>query len=58
MAERWLYWLEDLRREQNDLVGKKCANLGEIAKIGLPIPHGFALSLDAYNLFMDLAGAD
>ena len=57
MAERWLYWLEDLRKEQNDLVGKKCANLGEIAKIGLPIPHGFALSLDAYNLFMDVTGA-
>ncbi|MGD0233236.1 MAG: PEP/pyruvate-binding domain-containing protein [Syntrophorhabdales bacterium] len=57
MAEKWLYWLEDLGREQNDLVGKKCANLGEIAKIGLPVPHGFALSLDAYNLFMSLTGA-
>lgn len=57
MAEKWLYWLEDLGREQNDLVGKKCANLGEMAKIGLPVPHGFALSLDAYSLFMNLAGA-
>ena len=57
MAEKWLYWLEDLGRGQNDLVGKKCANLGEMAKVGLPVPHGFALSLDAYNLFMNLAGA-
>ncbi len=39
------------------MVGKKCANLGEMAKVGLPVPHGFALSLDAYNLFMNLAGA-
>jgi pyruvate, water dikinase len=57
MAGKWLYWLEDLGREQNDLVGKKCANLGEMAKIGLPVPHGFALSLDAYQLFMNLTGA-
>ncbi len=57
MSEKWLYWLEDLGKEKNDLVGKKCANLGEMAKIGLPIPHGFALSLDAYKLFMNLTGA-
>ncbi len=57
MAEKWLYWLEDLGKEQNDLVGKKCANLGEIARIGLPVPHGFALSLEAYKLFMNLSGA-
>ena len=57
MAEKWLYWLEELGKEQNDLVGKKCANLGEMAKIGLPVPHGFALSLGAYNLFMEQTGA-
>jgi pyruvate,water dikinase len=57
MAEKWSYWLEDLGKEQSDMVGKKCANLGEMARIGLPVPHGFALSLDAYNLFMNLTGA-
>ena len=57
MAEKWLYWLDELGKEQNDMVGKKCANLGEMTKIGLPVPHGFALSLDAYNLFMELTGA-
>jgi pyruvate, water dikinase len=57
MAEKWLYWLEDLGKEQSDLVGKKCANLGEIAKVGLPVPHGFALSIDAYQLFMSVTGA-
>jgi pyruvate, water dikinase len=57
MSGKWLYWLEELGKEQNDMVGKKCANLGEIAKVGLPVPHGFALSLEAYNLFMNLAGA-
>jgi hypothetical protein len=57
MAEKWLYWLEELGREQNDLVGKKCAHLGEIAKIGLPVPHGFALSVHAYTHFMKETGA-
>jgi pyruvate, water dikinase len=57
MAQKWVYWLEELAKEQNDMVGKKCANLGEIAKVSLPIPQGFALSLEAYSLFMDLAGA-
>ncbi len=42
MSEKWIYWLEELGKEQNDVVGKKCAHLGEMAKIGLPVPHGFA----------------
>lgn len=57
MAGKWLCWLEDLGKEQSDMVGKKCANLGEMTKIGLPVPHGFALSLDAYTLFMEETGA-
>lgn len=52
MAEQWIFWLEELRQEHNDFVGKKCANLGEIAKVGLPIPPGFALSIKAYQDFM------
>jgi pyruvate,water dikinase len=57
MSEKWGYWLEELGKEQNNLVGKKCANLGEIAKLGLPVPEGFCLSVDAYTRFMDLTGA-
>ena len=56
MAAKWIYWVEELGKEDNDLVGKKCANLGEIAKAGLPIPKGFCLSVDAYGMFMDLTG--
>lgn len=57
MSEKWIYWLEELGKEQNDVVGKKCAHLGEMAKIGLPVPHGFALSVGAYTHFMDATGA-
>ena len=39
--------------EHNDIVGKKCANLGEMRRAGIPVPPGFALSLDAYKKFMN-----
>ena len=29
MAQKWIYWFEDLSSDHNDLVGKKCANLGK-----------------------------
>lgn len=57
MAEKWLFWLDEVGQEHNDLVGKKCANLGEIYKIGLPAPPGFALAVEAYNKFLTETGA-
>ena len=52
MHERFIFWLEELGQEHCEIVGSKCGNLGEMAKIGLPIPPGFALSVDAYKDFM------
>ena len=57
MSKKWVIWFEDLDRKDSDLVGKKCANLGEMTKMGLKVPPGFALSLDAYRDFMDMTGA-
>ena len=34
-------------------MGKKCANLGELTRMGLPVPSGFALSLAAYDKFLN-----
>ena len=50
--EKFIYWIDELGKEDGDLVGKKCANLGELSKIGLPIPQGFALSIEAYKTFI------
>ena len=58
MESQWISWFEDLGQENNDQVGKKCANLGEMTKMGLRVPPGFALTLDAYKAFMSLSGAD
>jgi pyruvate,water dikinase len=58
MPVDYIFRIEELGQEFNDRVGKKCANLGEIAKIGLRVPPGFSLSLDAYKRFMSETGAD
>ena len=39
-----IYRIEELCQEDNELVGKKCANLGELARIGVRVPPGFAIS--------------
>ena len=58
MADKWIYWFEELRSEHNDLVGKKCANLGEMVHLGMRVPPGFAISVDGYAKFMGQTGAD
>src|SRR4030043_356394 len=52
MPERYIFWIEELGQEHCEIVGKKCGNLGEMAKIGLLVPPGFALSVEAYKDFM------
>lgn len=55
-AEKLIFWFEEIGKEHNDLMGKKCANLGEMTRMGLAVPPGFALSLDAYRLFVKESG--
>jgi len=55
--QKWIYWFEELGKEFNDVVGKKCANLGELMRAGFPTPPGFALSTDAYEMFLKESGA-
>ena len=58
MSKHWISWFEELGQEGNNLVGKKSANLGEMTRMGLRVPPGFALTLEAYKDFMSLTGAD
>jgi len=57
MAQKWIYRLEELRSKDNELVGKKCANLGEMVHMGMRVPPGFAISVDGYEKFMEETGA-
>ena len=52
MSEKWIYWFEELGKEHNQLVGKKCANLGVMTSLGLLVPPGFALTLTLYQKFL------
>jgi pyruvate, water dikinase len=52
MAEKWIYWLKELGANDNNIVGKKCANLGELTQAGFHVPPGYALSVEAYKRFM------
>jgi len=38
------------------LVGGKGANLGEMVKAGFPVPDGYAVTVQAYDLFLDENG--
>jgi pyruvate,water dikinase len=53
---KFIYWLEELSKDHGDLVGKKCANLGELIKGGFRVPPGFALSLETYDAFLKDTG--
>jgi pyruvate,water dikinase len=40
---------QELRADQVELVGGKCANLGELTSAGFPVPAGFAVTTAAYE---------
>lgn len=49
-------WLKDLDKSKVGLVGGKGANLGEMTKVGLPVPPAFCITADAYRNFVEKAG--
>ena len=57
MTEKWIFWLHELSKDDNNVVGKKCANLGEMTCAGFRVPPGYALSITAYRRFMEESGA-
>lgn len=47
-------WFRDLGKDDIPRVGGKCANLGELyGKIGVPVPGGFAVTADAFRVFLE-----
>jgi pyruvate,water dikinase len=51
-----VYGFDELRRNDAELVGLKCANLGELTSAGFRVPRGFAVSLEGYSRFMNETG--
>jgi pyruvate,water dikinase len=56
-ADKSIFWFEELCQEHNDMVGKKCANLGEMTRLGLNVPPGFSIAIDMYRRFIHETGA-
>lgn len=44
---------KDIDKDSLALVGGKGANLGEMTKAGFPVPGGFAVTVPAYNKFLE-----
>ncbi|HEY54729.1 MAG TPA: hypothetical protein G4N91_00385 [Dehalococcoidia bacterium] len=55
-AGKLIYGFEELGQEHKKLVGKKCANLGEMTRMGLAVPPGFAISIALYRKFARATG--
>ncbi len=55
-VNKWIYGLDELGQEHLELVGRKCANLGEMTKLGMRVPPGFAISVDGFETYMRETG--
>lgn len=50
-------WFKDVDKSDIALVGGKGANLGELTKIGAPVPNGFIVTAEAYSEAIASSGA-
>ena len=55
-TQNYVYWLRELDKDDVFIAGRKCKGLGEMLRAGLPVPPGFAISLKAYEKFIDETG--
>jgi pyruvate,water dikinase len=54
-----MLWFDEIGKQDVPLVGGKSASLGEMtSKTKVPIPYGFALTADAYRLFLKKSGLE
>ena len=59
MTSKLLLWFNEISKEDVPLVGGKSASLGEMtSKTKVPVPYGFALTADAYRLFIGENGIE
>lgn len=56
VSKDFIIRIRELTKEEANIVGKKCANLGELYRAGFRVPPGFAMTLDAYEEFMKDSG--
>jgi pyruvate,water dikinase len=52
----YVQWLKQIDRASVPIAGGKGANLGEMSSAGLPVPPGFAVTVDAWSCFVETSG--
>jgi pyruvate,orthophosphate dikinase len=67
MSERWIYRFDEVQEAQDHeggdweavrgLLGGKGANLGDMTRLGVPVPPGFTITTRACNAFSEAGGA-
>ncbi len=65
-SSRWVYGFDQIDRAQasvggdwdatRGLLGGKGANLGDMTRLGIPVPPGFVITTEACNLYSDADG--
>lgn len=55
MEGKFILWFNEVGKDDIPLVGGKGANLGEMAKFGIPVPAGFIVTAQAYFYFLEKA---
>lgn len=46
-------FFKNIDKHDTPIVGGKCANLGEMTQAGFPVPNGFAITIYAYDRFLE-----
>jgi len=57
MTTRQIFWLTEIGQSDNNVFGKKCANLGEMKRLGMPVPDGFAITCTTQDQILEATGA-
>jgi pyruvate,water dikinase len=56
MSQPNIVWFSQIGKEDIPLVGGKGANLGEMTRIGMPVPNGYVVTAPAFYAFLDATG--
>ncbi|MCR5323126.1 MAG: phosphoenolpyruvate synthase [Lachnospiraceae bacterium] len=55
---KYLRQFNEIGKNDIAIAGGKGANLGEMTRAGIPVPHGAVLTAEAYDRFMEINGID
>ncbi len=51
---RFVHWLDEVAKNDIPLAGGKGANIGEMIRIGIPVPSGFVVTTVAFDKLMEI----